>query len=163
MRIFLFFPVLFLLAFTAAAQESIPEMNDRATEAAAPVQSFQKPSGYTYTYYKISYRKDQSIYADRNTSLLQAQLLASKNKEIIRYVNKANRNRKREFIAFAALPLGILAAGCIRQNQAGNLWIRPVGITFLAASLSCIIVSPIAHHRKAVNYKKAIGIYNVRF
>lgn len=138
-------------------------MNDRATEVIPPVTLSQKVSGYTYTYYKIRYTKEQSIYADRNTSLLEAQLLASKNREIIQLVHKAKRNRNREFIAFAAVPLGILAAGCIRQNQLGNNWMRPAGISLLAASLSCIIISPIAHHRKAANYKKAVGLYNVRF
>jgi|GEM_PF-5024607 len=152
-----------LLAFAAFAQEPLPEMNDRATEAVSAIFHAPQPSGFTYSYYNIRYIKEQSIYADRNTAILEAQLLASKNREIIQLVNKAKRNRKKEFIAFAAVPLGILAAGCIRQNQLGNSWMRPAGIGLLAASLSCIVISPIAHHRKAANYKKAVGLYNMRF
>jgi hypothetical protein len=83
------------------------------------------------------------------------------NPEIIHFVKKASKNRRREFIAFASIPLGIAAAACIRTNQTGL--IKPVGITLIAASLSCIIISPIANHRKSANYREAIKVYNTHF
>jgi hypothetical protein len=163
MRSFLFFSVLFLLAGKGAAQESIPEMSDRATETFNPADAFRKATSHASAYQKITFTKEQSIYADRSTALLRSQLLTSRNREIMKYVDKAGKNRKTEFIAFAAVPLGILAAACIRQNPLGNNWMKPAGITCLAASLSCIIISPVAHYRKEVNYKKAIQLYNARF
>lgn len=143
------------------AQESIPEMNDRATMPFNTASNFSKNT-HTSTFEKLMYVREQSIYTNSGTNNLQSQLLNSKNREIINYVKKANRNKKREFIAFAALPLGVAAAVCIR-NRAGSAWAKPAGIGILAASLSCIIVSPIAHNRKAYNYRQAVKLYNLHF
>jgi hypothetical protein len=144
------------------AQEPSIEMNDRAS--LYNNESFQpKHNKYSLLNKDVFYVKDQSIYNTKSDRITQNLLMDSGNAEIIKLVKKAKKNRKREFIAFAAIPFGILAATCIRQNQLSYSWIKPIGVSFLTASLSCIIISPIANHRKTSNYKKAVRLYNLRF
>jgi hypothetical protein len=163
MRICLTLFLLVSIYLPAYSQESVPEMNDRALETTTPLFSFSKSNHTSSSFPKVTYIKEQSIYFNKSTVDLQHQLLNTRNREIIMYVNKAKKNRRREFAAFAALPLGIAAAACIRQNQISGNWLRPAGLTFFAASLSCIIISPIAYHRKNINYKRAVKLYNAYF
>lgn len=143
------------------AQESVPKMSDRAM--ASYIIPLSLKNEHSQFPERLMYVREQSIYVNSGTNNLQSQLLNSKDKEIINYLKKANRNKKLEFIAFAAIPLGIAAAACIRTNPSSNGWVRPAGLGIFAASLSCIIVSPIAHKRKAYNYKQAVKLYNLRF
>lgn len=156
-KICLFFP-LFLNLFVKA-QDCI-EMNDRASL----INIYSSNHNSTEDYYhklQIVYYKEQSIYNGSSDLRTRNILMNTGNPEILHLVKKAGKNRKREFIAFASIPLGIAAAACIRSGQ--NSWIKPVGISLITASLSCIIISPIANHRKTANYRKAIKVYNTHF
>jgi hypothetical protein len=156
--IFLF---LLFLGLNVSAQEYV-EMNDRASlQNISDILS--KENKFNPVVKRMYYVKDQSLYSSQNERITRNILIDTGNKEIIHFVKKAKKNRKREFIAFAAVPLGIAAAACIRQNQFSNSWVKPAGIAFFAASLSCIIASPIACHKKNTNYKKAVKLYNLHF
>jgi hypothetical protein len=135
-------------------------MNDRAEL----IKSIHLPIiNYSYINENLMYVKSQSIYSSEQERNSRQTLMRSKNQEVILLAKKAHKFRKMEFVAFAAIPLGLASALCIRQNNFGGAWTRPAGLTFLAASLTCIVVSPIACNRKSANYKKAVRLYNAQF
>ncbi|HEX8514708.1 MAG TPA: hypothetical protein VF868_00820 [Bacteroidia bacterium] len=157
MRALIFF---LLFSINCNAQEFL-EMNDRAfTGTGIVVNKHPVSSGIIPVMFYI---KEQSLYNPKNDRITRNILSETGDKEILRLIAKAKKNRKREFIAFAALPLGIFAAACIRGNNMNFTMSKPAGITFLAASLSCIIVSPIANYRKTSNYRKAVRLYNQQY
>jgi hypothetical protein len=149
---------LFLLSLLSYAQEPV-EMNDRAINNT----DLRKSSSNSFYFEKLLYIKEQSVYSNCKEKQFESLLKNSKNPDIIYLVKKAEKNRKKEFIAFAAIPLGILAATCIRSNGIDTGFSRSIGITCLVASLSCIIISPFASNRKTANYREAVKLYNTSF
>jgi hypothetical protein len=154
--LFIFF---FFIGFFSKAQEPI-EMNDGAITS--PGHEFKKPSGTFFYNNRLIYIKGESVYKRNSDKYFLNILLNSGNKDIAYLVKKAKINQKLEFIAFAAIPLGILASYSIRNNGTNNSS-PAIGLTCIAASLTCIIISPIANHKKNANYKEAVKQYNLRF
>ena len=142
------------------AQEPCIEINDKAMDQA----TFDLIQKNKYVYHKTEYWNGQSLYGtSNNTKKINEQLADTQDKEIIHLLDKAKRNTRREYYCFAALPLGIAAAYCIHLNQGNAAVLKPAGAAFLLASVSCIIISPIANKAKANNYTKAVKLYNIRF
>jgi hypothetical protein len=149
----------FLASLNMISQESFIEMNDRALRTNNIISS----PFYSYYNNKLVYIRNSSLYDNSNDNRLQDLLLNCNNEEIISLVKKARKNKRREYIGFAAIPLGIVAAACIRTNSMNNSFLRPMGIACLTASVSCIIISPVATKRKNANYREAVKQYNLRF
>ncbi|MDF2436114.1 MAG: hypothetical protein K0Q95_490 [Bacteroidota bacterium] len=152
--------LLLLQYYSLRGQSSLAEMNDRAVESFS-LYEIQHVSGLQPAQ-RLLYASSQSIYQNSSGRAMDQHLKSLKDPEITKLLNKAEVNRKLEFAAFAALPLGILASGLVRQSGTSSL-LKPAGISILAISLSCIIISPVANHRKNANYKEAVKRYNQRF
>jgi hypothetical protein len=135
-------------------------MSDRALAS-----DIYTASGSTHsakTFERLYYFANRSIYRNSSDYAFNNQLMSLREPKIKQLLQSADNYRKLEFAAFAALPLGILAAGLVRQTGTSSL-LKPMGITILAASLSCIIISPIANHKKNSNYRQAVRLYNAQF
>jgi hypothetical protein len=155
--------VFFFFSGEAFSQEPAIEMNDKALDINTAEILLKKQNLINSQNEKLVYSKNQAIYYSPSDHKIQGILLESHNHEIMSLVDKAKKNRKREFIGFAAIPLGITAAFCINRNQPELQLLKPLGTACLLASMSCIIVSPIATHQKTVNYRKAVNLYNLKF
>lgn len=162
-RFCFFYFFFFCILPNVSGQENSVEMNDRAFSNFSNNSYNTKSPFHSHYNDKLIYIKEQSLYNNLNDKKLQVLLLNSRNSEIIHLVKKAKKNRKREFIGFAAIPLGVAAAACIRSNNINPSLLKPLGITFLTASVSCIVISPVANYRKNANYKEAVKMYNLRF
>ena len=159
-----YLPFIFLF-FTGKlfSQEPAIEINDKAMGNSAFNTPVKSQSSASYSAPRLTYSGAPSIYYNAWDHHLREQLAGSNINEVDRLVEKAKKNRKYEFIGFAAIPLGIVSALCVNRNQPELQSLKPIGSACLIASLSCLVLSPVATHRKNINYKKAVKIYNLKF
>ena len=121
---------------------------------------------------------DIKYYYYHNTRInqedMQEILMRTKDPEIMNLVNKATTERHRQFIAFAAIPVGIVAllsyadalinSGAFSTvNYSESKAALTVGIIFTAVTISFPTIATVNKNRKTRHNSEAIKLYNEKF
>jgi hypothetical protein len=107
-------------------------------------------SRYKYQGRKISEKEMQKI------------LMKTQDKELIVLAQDAKDARALSYIGWGAFPLGLASAIVFSQpnSNAGNL---AAGTVLFLGSIACPIISGVYSHKRKVNNKRAVDMYNQRY
>ncbi|HEX8514707.1 MAG TPA: hypothetical protein VF868_00815 [Bacteroidia bacterium] len=117
-----------------------------------------RPIGSKYLYLgrKIGEREMQGI------------LMKTQDREIVNLIQSAKDANKLQYIGFAAIPLGIGALYCLGSafdpisGQVNQNLLTASGL-LLVGAIACPISSGIFKHKRTVNNRKAVELYNQKY
>lgn len=100
-------------------------------------------------------------------SEMQKILMKTQDKQIISYVQNAKDARAMSYIGFAAFPLGVgslyFLANSVNSSNTLNNGSFAASILCLGGAIACPIISGIYKHKRSVNNRKAVELYNQKF
>lgn len=98
---------------------------------------------------------------------MQMVLMRTKDKEIINLVQASKDAHKLQFIGFAAIPLGIASIALLSNSVNSQYQLNQgafIGsILCFGGAIACPIISGGFKHKRTMNNKKAVELYNQRF
>jgi hypothetical protein len=112
-------------------------------------------SKYWYNGKKIGEREMQTI------------LMKTQNRDIIKHVQTAKDSKWLQYIGFGAIPLGIGAiyflGSSVNYNGSINQGYLATSGIMLVGAIACPIVSGVFKHKRTLNNRKAVELYNQKY